>query len=568
MAEILFNKISLSSPSQEVQEMENTIVAFHPTTAPKAFNKYTLMPWFVASLFIAQPPSSQSDRVTRDISDLQNAKDAYKRVRAARILGLSKAIKQLTHEQETHVHEALILALEDSDKTVRVEAAIALAFFYNEKAIPVLLQALETPDYRNDSVSDAFFQLGEMVVDALVEQLKKGNEPKHRAPTDRQIFLIQTLGKLKNSKAVNTLISCLKIPALAKEAAIALFAMGDERAFETSPSASDILLSSIGTGEFEDRVSTVELLVERDDKRILWPAVQLLEELHRLKEYTRPDDDSAPRLEHLLSKVTQCLIKLGDPRAAKALHNTGRGRDTVEALYETAITKVKTSGDLRKAIRYQKMLLAMDRDWKEDFFSEPFSNEEKARIHFDIARLYQQLNEIDQAIANCKKSIALCDTCDDYSAKKLFIELTQPQPNKSKSIPLAYLGFVSLKNTPVLNRDMRIMLETTLFQALKARQVDVQIPNVDGYMDRQEISLCSEEACVSEVTGMMGLEAGLYIGIEENSTSLIFTVNVVDLEGRISNRVAISRTREKLRSIQDSENVANALADVFLQQNH
>jgi len=108
----------------------------------------------------------------------------------------------------------------------------------------------------------------------------------------------------------------------------------------------------------------------------------------------------------------------------------------------------------------------------------------------------------------------------------------------------------------------------TLFQALKARQVDVQIPNVDGYMDRQEISLCSEEACVSEVTGMMGLEAGLYIGIEENSTSLIFTVNVVDLEGRISNRVAISRTREKLRSIQDSENVANALADVFLQQNH
>ena len=115
---------------------------------------------------------------------------------------------------------------------------------------------------------------------------------------------------------------------------------------------------------------------------------------------------------------------------------------------------------------------------------------------------------------------------------------------------------------------MRIMLETTLFQALKARQVDVQIPNVDGYMDRQEISLCSEEACVSEVTGMMGLEAGLYIGIEENSTSLIFTVNVVDLEGRISNRVAISRTREKLRSIQDSENVANALADVFLQQNH
>jgi hypothetical protein len=143
------------------------------------------------------------------LKDEDSYEDSYVRRKAARALGEIRS---------TRAVEPLIQALKDEDWCVRQEAAEALGKIGDEKAVEPLIQVLKDEDEGRvlGSAAEALGEIGsEEATETLIRFLESDKFLKFLKDDEFRSSVIEALGKTRNKKAVNPLLSILDSIALA-----------------------------------------------------------------------------------------------------------------------------------------------------------------------------------------------------------------------------------------------------------------------------------------------------------------------------------------------------------------
>ncbi|OGQ23089.1 MAG: hypothetical protein A3I05_09735 [Deltaproteobacteria bacterium RIFCSPLOWO2_02_FULL_44_10] len=479
----------------------------------------------------------------------------------------------------------------DQDSFVRASAVGALGSWVlrttpltTTKRVSALISSLNDPEkWVRGKIAESLGDVGgndRRTVPALVSMLK---DESHWV----RVVVARALGRLKNKNAVLSLIHGLKHDkdgSVRGAIAASLGQIMDRRSFA-------VLVMSIRDQDDYVRLKAVQALSNfKGEKTIeflkpvlkdsngniqLAAAISLVnlgysEAIDIIVSHLqgkKPDPDDY-RSNSLLRQAAEVLVQRGNPAFAKVLKEYG-GEEWELAIYKSAAQKAIDTGKYADAIVYYDHLI----EKRPNDFTYPLRQ----------AEVYQKLGRIEEAITNCKKSIAICSDCDGLAAKRLLAELEEVQRQRNFLPPTVFIGFadfqdageeitdknIGRKSKSLLDEGLKKEITDSILRELKANWIRVSLPNIESLSDKLQGYECTEAGCTAEIAGAMDLEGGFFgaVTLIPVSQELRFSLSYVQTENATElHRVSVTRKKQRVKTSSDAQAIARELVQKMVNQ--